>query len=78
MGVEINLDPDKKLMPLSAVPVLLAELTGVTRCRNTIYGWAKKGCRTKDARIVKLKIIMRMNQTFTTKKNVIDFIQEVG
>ncbi|KKL55444.1 hypothetical protein LCGC14_2255390, partial [marine sediment metagenome] len=50
----------------------------VTRCRNTIYGWAKKGCRTKDARMVKLKTVVKMNQMFTTKKNVIDFISEVG
>ena len=78
MGVEINLDPDKKLIPLSTVPVLLAELTGVTRCRNTIYGWAKKGCRTKDARVVKLKTIVKMNQMFTTKENVLKFIQQVG
>ncbi len=78
MGVEINFDPDKKLMPLSAVPVLLAELTGVTRCRNTIYGWAKKGCRTNDARVVKLKTVVKMNQMFTTKENVLKFIQEVG
>lgn len=78
MGVEINLDPDKKLIPLSAVPALLAELTGVTRTRNTIYNWTKKGCRTMDGRIVKLKITMRMNQTFTTKANVLEFIKEVG
>lgn len=78
MGVKINFDPDKKLIPLSAVPALLAELTGVTRSRNTIYSWTKKGCRTKDARVVKLKVTVRMNQTFTTKKDVIDFISEVG
>lgn len=78
MGVEINLDPDKKLIPLSAVPALLAELTGVIRCRNTIYGWAKKGCRTTDARIVKLKTVVKMNQLFTTKENVLEFIKEVG
>ena len=78
MGIEINLDPDKRLMPLSAVPSLLAELTGVTRTRNTIYNWAKKGCRTMDGRLVKLKTTTRMNQVFTTKQNVIDFISEVG
>ena len=78
MGVKINFDPDKKLIPLSTVPALLAELTGVTRSRQTIYSWTKKGCRTNDARMVKLEIIVRMNQTFTTKENVLKFIQEVG
>lgn len=69
---------EKKLIPLSAVPALLTELTGVTRTRNTIYNWTKKGCRTIDARTVMLKTMVKMNQTFTTKENVIKFIQEVG
>lgn len=69
---------NKKLIPLSAVPSLIAELTGVQRSRGTIYSWAKKGCRTIDARVVKLKTIKKMNQLFTTKENVLKFIRGVG
>lgn len=72
------LNPDKKLIPVSAVPSLLAELTGVQRCRATVYQWIKKGCRTMDARIVKLKAVKKMNHLYTTKENVLEFIKSVG
>ena len=69
---------DTKLIKISAVPALLAELTGVSRQRLTIYNWIKKGCRTHDARIVKLKIKKRMGQIFTTQARLEEFIREVG
>ena len=69
---------DKKLIPLSAVPSLVAELTGVWRHRATVYRWAKVGCRSLDARMVKLKTEKRMGQLFTTREDVMEFISEVG
>ncbi len=69
---------DKKLIPLSAVPSLVAELTGVWRHRATVYRWAKVGCRSLDARMVKLKTEKRMGQLFTIREDVIEFISEVG
>ena len=69
---------EKKLIPLSAVPSLVRELTGVWRHRATVYRWAKVGCRTIDARVVKLKTEKRMGQLFTTREDVMEFIQEVG
>ena len=69
---------DKKLIPLSAVPSLIADLTGVWRHRATVYRWAKVGCRSLDARVVKLKTEKKMGQLFTTRQDVVDFIFEVG
>ncbi len=69
---------EKKLIPLSAVPSLVAELTGVWRHRATAYRWAKVGCRSFDARMVKLKTEKRMGQLFTTREDVMEFISEVG
>lgn len=68
----------EKLIPLSAVPAILATLTGVTRSKATIYNWVRKGCRTHDARIVKLGAEMKMDQWFTTQSEIETFIQEVG
>ncbi len=69
---------ETKLIPLSAVPSLIADLTGVWRHRATVYRWAKKGCRSLDARMVKLKTEKKMGQLFTTRENVMEFISEVG
>lgn len=69
---------EPKLIPLSAVPSLIVELTGVYRHRATVYRWAKVGCRSLDARVVKLKTERRMGQLFTTREDVMEFIREVG
>ena len=69
---------DNKLIPLSAVPSLIADLTGVWRHRATVYRWAKVGCRSLDARVVKLKTEKRMGQLFTTAEDVKEFIRGVG
>ena len=69
---------ETKLIPLSAVPSLVAELTGVWRHRATVYRWAKVGCRSLDARMTKLKTEKRMGQLFTTREDVMEFISEVG
>ena len=72
------MDAKEKLIPLSAVPSLVAELTGVWRHRATVYRWAKVGCRSIDARVVKLKTEKRMGQLFTTRDDVMEFIKGIG
>ena len=69
---------ETKLIPLSAVPSLVADLTGVWRHRATVYKWAKVGCRSLDARVVKLKVEKRMGQLFTTREDVMEFIRKIG
>lgn len=77
--LEIKMSYDnKKLVPLSAVPGIIAELTGVQRVRATVYNWTKNGCRTLDGRMVRLKVTMRMRQAFTTRDDIIKFIESVG
>ena len=74
----MTIGKDDKLIPLSAVPMLLVELTGVYRSKGTVYNWTKKGCRTIDGRIVKLETKKRLKQGFTTREAVKTFIKEVG
>ena len=69
---------DTKLIKIADVPAILLELTGVHRQRLTIYNWINKGCRTNDARIVKLKTKKRMGQIFTTRARLEEFIKAVG
>jgi len=69
---------NEKLIPLSAVPAILAELTGVTRSKATVYLWIKKGCRTYDGRIVMFPAKFHFGQWFTTRSEVVQFIGDVG
>ncbi len=69
---------NKKFIPLSAVPAILATLTGVTRSKPTIYNWVRDGCRTTDARIVKLGASIELGQWFTTMPQIEAFIEEIG
>jgi hypothetical protein len=71
-----------KLIPLSVVPQLILDLTGVSRGRATVYSWTRKGkrggCRTMDARIVRLETVRRLDQIFTSEQAVKEFINAVG
>ncbi len=73
----INLD-DLKLIPISEVSSLISELTGVWRFPVTIYRWTKIGCRTLDARMIKLATLSRSGQLYTTRDLVMKFIEEVN
>lgn len=68
----------EKLIPVSAVPSILNELTGIRRCMGTIYVWMKKGCRTYDGRVVRLQFKKKLGQRFTTLSKIKQFIREVG
>ncbi len=67
-----------ELIPLSMVPVIILEITGVSRGVSSVRAWIKKGCRTIDGRVVRLEAVKRLGQIFTTKKAVKDFIEGVG
>lgn len=66
------------LIPLRKIPDLLYELTGVTRKQATIYLWSRKGIANAHGQIVKLKVFDRLNQHYTTKQALINFISELG
>lgn len=72
------METKEKLIPLSAVPAVLVTLTGISRCKATVYNWARKGCRTYDGRIVKLGAKMQMDQWFTTQSQIEKFVESVG
>lgn len=74
----MTIGENDRLIPISAVPMLLVELTGIFRCKATVYNWTRKGCRTIDGRIVKLEIKKRLKQIFTTRSAVKEFINAVG
>jgi len=69
---------NEKLIPLSAVPAILAQLTGVTRSKPTILNWVRFGCRTIDADIIKLPARKKLGQWFTTLPEIKKFVEDVG
>jgi len=72
------METNEKLIPLSAVPAVMAALTGVTRSKASVYNWARTGCRTIDGRIVMLGAKMQLGQWFTTQTQIETFIEAVG
>ncbi len=69
---------NENLIRLIDVPVLLIQLTGMTRSRATIYNWATKGRRGYANEYIHLKTVKRLGTIFTTKDWVMDFIREIG
>ena len=65
-------------IPLTKVPPILRELTGVTRTRVTIYHWVKHGRISAHGEMIKLKTYRRLGQIYTTKDAVIKFLRELG
>lgn len=69
---------NKDLIKLDDVCKLLLELTGVTRCRATVYSWVTKGRENYVGQIIKLKTTRRLRRFYTTKEWVKNFIREIG
>lgn len=69
---------NKDLIKIVNVPALLYEITGVTRTRATVYLWATKGRQSKYGTILKLRTVRRLNQLYTTRKWVENFIRDVA
>ena len=66
------------LIKPEAVCQLLLELSGVTRCRATVYSWIKKGRINCTGQMIKLKATKRLGMYYTTREWVKDFIREIG
>jgi hypothetical protein len=62
---------------LSAVPVLVEELSGVKRSRATIYNWATRGVTVADQKVI-LETEMRAGQMFTTRSKVQAFLARIN
>ena len=70
--------PKKKdLIRMRDVPKIVYELTGVTRCRESIYIWARVGVRGYTNEPLKLKTTKRMGQLYTTEKWIEEFIRSM-
>ena len=68
----------KDLLRFEDVPKLLLELSGVRRCRATVYNWATKGRRDYANELIKLKKISRLGTFFTTREWVEEFVRRIG
>lgn len=66
------------LIKVRDVPVVLLELTGISRTRMTIYQWVKNGRRGYDNHLIHLKTIKRVGHLYTKREWVIDFLEKLG
>lgn len=70
---------NEDLIKLDDVPRLLLELTGVTRCRSTVYQWVVKGrLNYTDSAMIKLKVSTRLGRYYTTRAWVEEFIKAIS
>lgn len=69
---------NEDLIKLNDVSKLLIELTGVTRCRATVYAWVIKGRINYAGQIIKLKTSKRLGSYYTTRAWVQKFIEGIG
>lgn len=66
------------LIKLDDVPALLLELTGVTRCRATVYKWSRYGRINYLSTNIKLKTTRRLGTYYTCRRWVLEFIEQIG
>lgn len=66
------------LIKLEDIPPIIREMTGVDRCRATVYNWAKKGRAAYDGTTVKLTTSKRLGALYTTRAWLDIFIRRVG
>jgi len=69
---------NEDLIRLDDVQALILRLTGITRCRATIYNYIRKGRKGYTGENVKLKSARRLGMHFTTEAWVLEFIKEIG
>ncbi len=69
---------NEDLIRLDDVQAIIVKLTGVTRCRATIYNWVLKGRKGYTGENVKLKSAKRLGTFFTTEAWVQEFIERIG
>jgi len=66
------------LIKLNDVPKVLLELTGVFRCRATVYNWARNGRPDYTGKKVKLKTCKRVGSLYTSQDWLIEFLKAIG
>jgi len=69
---------NEDLIRLEDVQLLIVQLTGISRCRATIYNWVRKGRKGYTGENVKLKSAKRLGVYFTTEVWVNEFIERIG
>ena len=69
---------NEDLIRLEDVSALIVRLTGVRRCRATVYNYVRKGRKSYTGENVKLKSAKRMGTYFTTEAWVKEFIERIG
>ena len=69
---------NEDLIRLEDVQALILKLTGITRCRATIYNYIRNGRKGYTGENVKLKSARRMGVFFTTEAWVKEFIEKIG
>jgi hypothetical protein len=69
---------NKDYIKLDIACEVVEELTGMKRCRASLFNWAQKGRRSKHGLIVKLRAVRRGHNTYTTKEWLVDFIRSIG
>ena len=67
----------KDLVRISDVPGIISELTGVTRCKETIYLWIKNGVKAYTGEPLRLKTTKRMGRLFTTRVWIEEFVRGI-
>ena len=63
---------------LKDVLELIYKLTGIRRCRATIYNWVIKGRPDYLHQNIKLKVKHRLGCLYTTEQWVVEFIEAVS
>ncbi len=69
---------NEDLIRLEDVQALILKLTGISRCRATIYNWVRNGRKGYTNDNVKLKSAKRLGTLYTTEAWVQEFIGRIG
>lgn len=69
---------NEDLIRLDDVQAMILNLTGIRKCRATIYNWVIKGRKGYTGENVKLKSSKRLGILFTTEAWVKEFIEGIG
>ena len=68
---------NSELIKLDDATATVIELTGVTRCRATIYNWARVGRKAYDGTLIKLIVSRRLGTLYTTRAWLEIFIRRI-
>lgn len=63
---------------MSEAAKMVYELTGVRRCMSAVHKWASKGVQGQHGSIIKLRIVRKLNRSYTTRVWLKEFIEGMG